>query len=263
MLKMQQAVLEQSVITHLATKQSVINSEQTYADQVAKGKSLWATKSVAQFRKIRAKLEKMCVGKRRCNYCEDSVADEVEHIKPKDIYPSMVFDWDNYLFACGNCNGPKNNSFAIFDANDEVIEVSRKPKDPVIPPQTGQDVFINPRFEDPLAFLVLDLLTMNFIPKPGISDIEKKRAKYTIDILKLNARDFLIEARKESYITYTDSLKVYVSDKNNGATQQDLLKKKNELESRQHPTVWAEMKRQRRRYQELDALFTQAQELLV
>ncbi|WP_305816300.1 hypothetical protein [Photobacterium leiognathi] len=92
MLKMQQAILEQSVVTHLSTKQSVIDSEQTYANKVAKGKSLWNNKSTAQFRKVRAKLEKICVGKRRCNYCEDSVADEVEHIKPKDIYPSQVFD---------------------------------------------------------------------------------------------------------------------------------------------------------------------------
>ncbi len=70
---------------------------------------------------------------------------------------------------------------------------------------------------------------MNFIPKPGISDLEKKRAEYTIKILKLNTRDFLIEARKESYITYTDSLRVYVLDKNNGVDQRTLLKKRMNL----------------------------------
>ena len=48
-------------------------------------------------------------------YCEDSVGDEVEHHRPKNLYPDHTFLWDNYLYACGPCNGPKNNRFAVFD----------------------------------------------------------------------------------------------------------------------------------------------------
>jgi hypothetical protein len=38
------------------------------------------------------------------------VTDEAEHINPKDLYLERVFDWANYLYACGPCNGPKSNS---------------------------------------------------------------------------------------------------------------------------------------------------------
>lgn len=262
MLKMKTANLIDTVTDYLATKQVDINTKTTYPEKVVRGKELWKSKSQTQFKKIRSKLESLCVGKRRCNYCEDSVADEVEHIKPKDLFPALVFSWSNYLFSCGNCNGPKSNFFAVFN-DDEVVEISRKRNDLVIPPLTGEDVFINPRIDDPLEFLILDLLTMNFIPKPRISDLNKKRAKYTIDILKLNSRDFLVEARKEAFHTYSDSLRVYVSEKENGKTRAELLKRRKEMESRQHPTVWAEMKRQRNRYDDINNLFQFAPELLI
>lgn len=95
----------------------------------------------------------MCSGSRRCLYCEDSCADEVEHIKPQDLYPEFVFVWENYLYACGPCNGGKNNAFAVFDpATGATIIVTRKRGDPVTPPAVGTDVFINPRTEDPLQY---------------------------------------------------------------------------------------------------------------
>ena len=258
---MNNAVLPNSVLNYLAGKQVDIDTIPDYSEKVTKGKDLWKKKSRTQFKKIREKLETLCVGKRRCNYCEDSVADEVEHIKPKDLYPSQVFIWENYLFACGNCNGPKSNSFAVF-TGENVVEVSRKRGAPVIAPQDGNEVFINPRVNDPMQFLTLDLQSMIFISKPGISNIDKKRAKYTIDILKLNARDFLIAARQEAFHSYKDSLEVYVNKKQEGVGTAELHKRQVEIESRQHPTVWAEIKRQRNRYPRINALFTLAPELL-
>ncbi|MTI12225.1 hypothetical protein E1189_04095 [Sansalvadorimonas verongulae] len=68
------------------------------------------------------------------------------------------------------------------------MEISRKKGDAVIPPPEGDDVFINPRNENPLDFIILDLETLLFIAKPGISPKDKARAKYTVEILKLNAR---------------------------------------------------------------------------
>ena len=116
MLRMNSASLGSATAKYLSDKQSDIDKVTTYAGQVSKGKQLWKSKNRTHFRRVRDKLESLCVGKRRCNYCEDSVADEVEHIKPKDLYPEFVFVWDNYLFACGNCNGPKSSRFAVFDA---------------------------------------------------------------------------------------------------------------------------------------------------
>ena len=258
---MNNGTLDDTANTYLTMNQSDVDSKDTYSDQVARGKELWKSKHSAQFKNIRLKLDSLCVGKRRCNYCEDSVADEIEHIKPKDLYPSLAFVWGNYLFACGNCNGPKSNLFAVFN-NNEVVEISRKRNDLVISPLIGEDVFINPRVDSPLEFLILDLKTMNFISKPGLSDLNKKRAQYTIKILKLNTRGFLVEARKEAFNTYRDALQVYVTDKRNGKNKADLLKRQKEMESRQHPTIWAEMRRQRVRYEGINKFLLLAPELL-
>ncbi len=77
MLQMTEVLLPQTVITYLDNKQQKIDEQLTYAKKVQKGKDLWDSKSRPQFKKIRLKLDKMCVGQRRCNYCEDSAADEV------------------------------------------------------------------------------------------------------------------------------------------------------------------------------------------
>ncbi len=130
-----------------------------YADRVAEAKAKWksrrsGTKTMAD---VAGRLTDACAGPRRCMYCEDSLADEVEHIRPKDIYPDMCFSWANYLLSCGPCNGPKNNHFAVFDTAGEVVEVSRKHGEPVSPPTDGPEVFIDPRSENPLELLELDL----------------------------------------------------------------------------------------------------------
>lgn len=248
--------------THLNLKQQEINNEASYADKVVKADNLWKSKSKKHFDDIRTILDKMCVGSRRCNYCEDSVADEVEHIKPKSLYPNDCFKSENYLYACGPCNGPKNNKYAIFDQQNNVIDVSRKKGSAVIPPKNGNSVFINPKTENPLNFIILDLNTFLFIPLPGKGAIEIARAKYTIETLGLNSRDYLVNARKHAFHSYKDSLENYINKKLNGATNDQLLIRRNEINGRHHPTVWSEMKRQNSFYPELKQLFDAAPELI-
>src|SRR5260221_6230464 len=88
-----------------------------YADRVAAGKTRFASRNVgtnATFREVRKALKQMCSGAQRCAYCEDSASNQVEHMRPKDLYPEQVFQWLNYTYACGLCNGPKNNRFGIL-----------------------------------------------------------------------------------------------------------------------------------------------------
>lgn len=262
MIQMNSVSLPKDTIAHLKEKQDLVDGEADYATKVAKGKSLWDRKSKSHFTIIRRTLEEMCVGKRRCNYCEDSAADEVEHIEPKDMYPEKVFVWSNYLFACSLCNGPKNNQFAVFDNAGNVVNVARKRDEPVIPPFVGEHLFINPRSENPLEFLMLDLKTFLFVAIPTISVKNKKRAEYTYTTLGLNSRDYLVEARKEAFGTYLDSLQLYVRRKDEGAPEPELVHRKQELHARHHPTVWQEMKRWHKFYPQLDTLFTKAPELL-
>lgn len=204
----------------------------------------------------------MCSGAQRCAYCEDSVADEVEHIKPKDLYPESVFVWENYLYACGPCNGPKNNQFAVFSSMaEQFTDVTRGRKALVVPPEEGDPVLINPRIENPLDFLYLDLVdTFYFLPRLGLDTKKQKRADYTIDILRLNAKDYLVEARAEAFGSYRARLSEYISDKASGVKGTHLDKRVKAQQRMQHPTVWREMQRQQKLIPALKYLFDLAPE---
>ena len=73
-------------------------------EQVKAAKTLFKSRNRKEnrtFAAVRKELADLCSGSRRCMYCDDSVADEVEHFRPKDLYPEVVFAWMNYLYACG------------------------------------------------------------------------------------------------------------------------------------------------------------------
>ena len=72
----------------------------------------------------------------KCAFCEGKPAEngniEVEHYKPKSLYPDSTFEWSNYLPACRKCNGTKLDHDTIsepivnpYDINpDEVFYYS-------------------------------------------------------------------------------------------------------------------------------------------
>lgn len=49
----------------------------------------------------------------KCAFCECKPAEggniEVEHFRPKSIYPKLTFEWDNFLPSCRKCNLSKSN----------------------------------------------------------------------------------------------------------------------------------------------------------
>ncbi|WP_179131170.1 retron system putative HNH endonuclease [Candidatus Entotheonella palauensis] len=51
----------------------------------------------------------------KCAYCEDKInarrSQQVEHFKPKSLFPSLAYDWDNYFLACNGCNGTKSDKW--------------------------------------------------------------------------------------------------------------------------------------------------------
>ena len=94
----------------LAALQQEVDASGSYAQRVAAAKELFPRHSRGDrppFREVRQALAAMCSGLARCMYCEDSRADEFEHVHPKDLYPGVVFAWENFLFACGRCNVAK------------------------------------------------------------------------------------------------------------------------------------------------------------
>ncbi|MDT3722617.1 hypothetical protein [Pseudomonas oryzihabitans] len=243
MLKLPQISVFGTTRTYLERKQKAIDDLLTYAEQVAAAKDFWEGKNRNSFAGVRSALEAICPGARRCHYCEDSVADEVEHVWPKKFYPEKTFVWQNYLFSCGSCNGShKNDQFAVFDAGENQIDVIRGKNDPISPPPVGSPLFIDPISEDPTEYISLDLQTGLFVPLARRDSRDFKRAEYTINILGLNSRDYLSRARRNAYAGYLDALSVYAKIKAEGCSREELLNKQAEIGEKHHPSVWHEIK---------------------
>jgi uncharacterized protein (TIGR02646 family) len=270
-IRLSDTALSPGVARRLRGYQQDIDGLPDYAARVAEAKRLWPLRNKTAnrtFQTVREMLADMCGKTRRCCYCEDSCADEIEHFRPKDIYPEAVFVWENYLFACGACNVEKRNDFRVFTSAGSVwSDVKRKSGDPIMPPPAGDPVLIDPRREDPLEFLLLDLSgTFTFHPLFPAGMREHERALYTIAVLGLNARDHLIQGRKSRFVAYRDILGQYAARKSSGDSHADLDHRKDAIKRLDHQTVWHEMKRWHAdlpgRLPKLDALFTQAPEAL-
>jgi uncharacterized protein (TIGR02646 family) len=193
-------------------------------------------------RSVRETLAQMCSGLVRCCYCEDSLGHQVEHIWPKSWYPERTFVWHNFLFSCGVCNGRKNAKFAII-REQAVHELVRRRDGPRTAPPSGSAALIDPRREDPLDYLRIDLADTFFVlPRAGLDDLARRRADYTIGLLDLNRREVLLAARRQACRNYSLRTREYASLAPDTAesTRRRLL---DEIGRLHHRMVWEEMKR--------------------
>jgi len=268
MIKIDDQPLSPGAVAQLQKYQQAIDTITDYEKRVQEAKSKFKSynkRKNATFNEIKRVLIRMCSGSRRCMYCEDSRADEVEHIYPKHLYPELTFVWDNYLYICGACNGGKNSAFSVFDATTQAVhDVSRKQGALIVPPIAGEVVFINPRLEDAMDYLILDLRgTFKFMPHYRLSkkDQGHVRALLTRNILNLDRND-LIESRRNAYDDYVARLEQYINRKKSGEKFSVLQRRIQALQRLEHPTVWREMQRQQSRISELKTLFDQAPEAL-
>ncbi len=264
MILLRQVELPAHALGALATYQAEVDAADDYAARVEQAKDQFSSrnrKGQAVFDQVKEALTAMCAGVRRCVYCEDSLADEVEHIRPKDLYPEQVFAWPNYVYACGPCNGPKNNRFAVMIEGETThLEITRKRGQPIEPPPPGDPAFLDPRVEDATKLMCLDLKeTFRFIAIADKGSRDHTRVACTIDILDLN-RELMVAARRDAFKDYSAHLSTYVTEKQAGASPEELAEIQSTICSRQHPTVWREMQRQRDMHPKLQQLFQKAPE---
>lgn len=121
------------------------------------------------------KLKELSGPGQRCMFCSGSEASDVEHYRPKAVFPALAMTWLNYLWSCTPCNRGKLNRF---------------------PPDTelgGR--FVNPLDDDVWEFFFIDefgILTPRF---DQASNALNERAVSTRDFLGLN-REAVQESRK-------------------------------------------------------------------
>ncbi|WP_416759017.1 hypothetical protein ACNI65_20380 [Roseateles sp. So40a] len=274
MLIIRDQMLPAAAQQQLNVFQASVDALADYADRVEAAASAWKTrtstvKGEAAFKAVRATLAQMCIGPIRCAYCEDSLADEVEHIKPKSFFPDLAFVWANYAFACGPCNGPKGSRYAVV-SRGTLREVVRTRGLPPAPAPAGRCALIDPRTEDPTEFLELDLggvgadgtqldPTFDFLPKEDLSATATARAEYTIKTLGLN-REVLRKARSNAFGGFRARLREYAEKMEAGADVAELARLRDDLLGTPHLTVLHEMRVQRLWLPEIDDLLNRAPE---
>jgi hypothetical protein len=247
------------IVGDFATKQALVKRK------TAPGFSSRNKPNNPTFKAIRALLTAMCSGPGHCAYCEAAPADEVEHFFPKDLFPDKCYKWENFLYACGQCNGPKSNKFALFVEDGTMVILS-----PEVEPPQGTSVLINPREENGMDFCRLNLKSFHFEIIAPEGTQEYQRADYTFNtILRLNTqRENLRKARRNAYQNYKGRLTRYHKLKERLTPAEQLANVITELQEEAHPTVWWEMQRSHKEGRlasldlELDELFQACPEAL-
>ncbi len=111
--------------------------------------------------------------KAKCAYCEQVAAKDIEHFWPKTLYPARMFDWDNFLRGCKNCNSAKRDHFPL-DAQ-------------------GKHLLLDPCEDEPLDHFIWDGRTgaAGVVPDPTRAE----RGATTIDLFQLNQEPIREERR--------------------------------------------------------------------
>jgi uncharacterized protein (TIGR02646 family) len=235
--------------------QREVNEQPEHKSKVQKVEAFWANRTRNNaFSEVRFELLKLCPGG-YCCYCETNEPSPVEHIWPKSHYPERAFTWENYLFACHNCNSHhKGAKWAIFQ--DATTNAFWREVDWELEPPTGEHLFIDLRQEDPQDLIRLDFDTFWFEANTGDAR-QRQRVEYTLnEILKLNERGFPA-ARGAMYDAFVQRLNRLLP-----LSSAERQKKAERFQGIPQRTVWKEMQRWHQRIPELKRLFDAVPEAL-
>jgi uncharacterized protein (TIGR02646 family) len=220
MIRLPDIALPEATRDYLSHCQSALSAKGDQAAQVAAVEAIWkARQKTKSFEPVKVTLRQMCGGPtERCHYCEDAPVWGIDHFRPKTLYPEWAFVWENFVNACQNCNAPKSNYFPL---------------------QEAQPLLIDPRSEDPIQFLALDIFdSFFFSPRANLESRERQRAETTIRVLTLNDRPYLVRSRRGAYHSYRARLREYIALRDAKESTNHLVDDWYEVG---HITVWREM----------------------
>jgi 5-methylcytosine-specific restriction endonuclease McrA len=256
------------VLEQLRTWQAEVDEILDYSERVAAADERFNLRNRAgnqTFAAVRGALLEMCGGSQTCVYCEDNRSHQIDHVRPRSLHPEHVFAWLNMLWVCGDCNNRKLAKYAVV-IGGELVPFRRKRGEPLSPPPAGPMALLDPRVEDPMAFMILDLAdTFQFVALPGLDTVARARVEFTInEVLGLNDDPFP-EQRIGAYLDFRGLLSEYLIWRARGESEQRLDGLRARFARRRHQTVWREIQRQIRaeaRPPELDRDFAELFEAL-
>ena len=118
-----------------------------------------------------------------CAYCEEFTGGEVDHFQPVSKFPSLVYEWSNWVFSCPYCNGHK---------------LAKWPQEGYVDPCTES------LCERPEDYFTFSPSTWSLKPKDGLSSAQYQKASRMILDLDLNAPHHMKKREKLfEHVDYT------------------------------------------------------------
>lgn len=188
--------------------QSYLSKKQKEANQkLAAGNldttSLWKNaRQTKTLSKALSVLQRMMGERQRCMYCMDSHGSDIEHFRPKAVYPKRMFKWRNLLLCCSECGRLKGNRFPL---------------------QGNKPLLIDPTKEQPWRYIDFDPVTGNIVARfdPSLGDYSAK-GDATVNTLQLDRREALAAGYKKTFNRLVRTVSTFLNTPDDSA---DLIAK--------------------------------------
>jgi uncharacterized protein (TIGR02646 family) len=174
MRRLARPTLEPDLGEYLDRMQGLVDSGANIA-------ALWKVQRPgASMRRIAQVLARIAGPRERCMYCEDSRGTDIEHFKPKSLYPAQVFRWLNFLWICAACNRSKGNRFPCDSA--------------------GQPLLLDPTQDEPWDHLFFDPETGEITARwDSATGAESPRGIALMEIISSLRHQAVTEGRRRTY----------------------------------------------------------------
>ena len=94
--------LPKAAQTYLSKRQSSTNTKHGLG-QLNIETDWKAARQTKTLKSVLVTLQKTMGPRERCMYCVDSHGCDIEHFRPKVLYPKHAFRWTNLLLCCTEC----------------------------------------------------------------------------------------------------------------------------------------------------------------
>ncbi len=160
--------------------------------------STWkAQRSTSPMTRIARTLAEIAGPRERCMYCEDSRGTEIEHYRPRTLYPEHVFRWLNFLWICTACNRCKGNRFPCDDR--------------------GAPLLLDPTLDEPWDHLFFDSDTGEITARWDVTtNAESPRGIALLKTLSSLRHQAVTEGRRRTYLRLNRALRSFLSQSASG-----------------------------------------------
>lgn len=115
-----------------ASAQRYLDRRQVHADDLRATHRLdadshWKSARQTQaMQRVMTTLQAMAGPRQRCMYCLDSHGSDIDHFRPKSVWPQRMYRWSNLLLCCTFCGRLKGGQFPMRGRRALLVDPSRE-----------------------------------------------------------------------------------------------------------------------------------------